>query len=148
MQDKKQQLCNALVPVLREVKGLYNLLRLEYRGSQGLVYAVFSTGFQKVINVDGLSDAALIIAILMDVTEVMPEDSFQRFLERQKKRVEELRQKGWDNNEILWQLTGVVSSTAWEDAELSFTASQLSQIFDLVLNQNEKERLHNARQGV
>lgn len=148
MQDKKQQLCNDLVPVLREVKGLYNLLRLEYRGNQGLVYAVFSTGLQKVINVDGLSDAALAMAILMDVTEVMPEDSFQKFLERQKKRVEELRQKGWDNNEILWQLTGVVSATAWEDTELSFTASQLSQIFDMVLKQNEKERLHNARQGV
>lgn len=118
MQDKKQQLCNALVPVLREV-----------------------------INVDGLSDAAPAMAILMDVTEAMPEDSFQKFLERQKKCVEELRQKGWDNNEILWQLTGVVSATAWEDVELSFTASQLSQIFDLALKQNEKERLHNARQG-
>ncbi len=147
MQNNKQKLCNALVPVIREIKGFYNLLRLEYRGSRGLVYAVFSTGIQKVIDVDGLSDEALTMAILSGVTEVMPEDSFQRFLNQQRERIKELRQKGWDNNEILWQLTGVVAATAWEDVELSFTASQLSQIFDLVLNQNEKERLHNARQG-
>lgn len=147
MQNNKQKLCNALVPVIREIKGFYNLLRLEYRGSRGLVYAVFSTGVQKVIDVDGLTDEALAMAILSEVTEVMPEDSFQIFLEKKRQDVEKMWQEGYEIYRIIDQLIGAVTATAWEDVELSFTASQLKQIFALVLNQNEKEHLHNARQG-
>ena len=117
------------------MKGLYHLLDLEYIESRGLVYAVSASGFQKVIDVDGLSKEETALTILKEMAEerIQTEGGFQRFLEEQRKAVEAWKKEELGFAEILFRLTSRVTDTAGEPYELSFTASQLEQLFDLAL---------------
>lgn len=135
MAEDKQKLCSLLLPVLREMKGLYHILDLEYIESRGLVYAVSASGFQKVIDVDGLSKEETALTILKEMAEerIQTEGGFQRFLEEQRKAVEAWKKEELGFAEILFRLTSRVADTAGEPYELSFTASQLEQLFDLAL---------------
>ena len=68
MAENKQKICDLLIPVLRETRGLYNVLSLEYIEKSGLVYAKCASGGSKVADVDGDSGVAMIQDILEQIT--------------------------------------------------------------------------------
>lgn len=51
MVEDKQKICNLLLPVLREMNGFRNVLALDCWENKGLVYIIFATGDQMVVNV-------------------------------------------------------------------------------------------------
>lgn len=65
------------------------------------------------------------------VPTLMDEAEFRKYLERQKKAVEQMKKDGLGYVSRLCQMTGRITATADEEKELCFTASQLDQIFDL-----------------
>ena len=64
-------------------------------------------------------------------TNIDGEAEFQDFLDKQKRAVEQMKRDGLDYMSRICRLQGRITSTAGEDDEKCFTASQLEQIFDL-----------------
>lgn len=67
MEEDKKKICEALVPVLRMTRNLYNLEALEYNERRELVYARFASGYQKIISVFCDSGTAMIQDIINDI---------------------------------------------------------------------------------
>lgn len=59
MIEDKKKICELLVPVLREVDGMRNVLDLDYRADRNIVYIIFATGLQRAIDA-GASAAQMI----------------------------------------------------------------------------------------
>lgn len=66
MIEDRQKICNLLLPVLREIKGFYNVSTLEYRADRELVYIIFATGVQQVVNA-GITSAQMVSNIMLSV---------------------------------------------------------------------------------
>lgn len=65
------------------------------------------------------------------VATVIPDGEFQGELDRLKEQVGEWKNDGLGYVSLTCQLAGMVTLTAGTSRELSFTAGQLKQIFDL-----------------
>lgn len=66
MIEDRQKICNLLLPVLREIKGFYNVLTLEYIADRELVYIIFATGVQLVVDA-GITSAQMVSNIMLSV---------------------------------------------------------------------------------
>lgn len=65
--EDKQEICKALVPVLRMTRNLYDLVDLDYDPDLELVTATFDTGNTKVANVACDSGTAMIRDIIRQI---------------------------------------------------------------------------------
>ena len=65
--EDKQEICKALVPVLRMTRNLYDLMDLDYDPEYEVVTATFTTGYSKMANVACDSGTAMIRDIIRQI---------------------------------------------------------------------------------
>lgn len=65
--EDKQKICGLLAPALRETRNLNDLDYLEYNRERELVYAYFTNGHCKIVNVACDSGTAMIQDIIKQI---------------------------------------------------------------------------------
>lgn len=66
MKEDKQGIVDLLLPLLRKTE-FYNVISLEYREKQGLVYAEFAGGYTKVVDVAGKEGVNMILEVIRGI---------------------------------------------------------------------------------
>ncbi len=67
MVEDKQKICGLFIPVLREMNGFRNILKLDYWKDREIVYIIFATGDQMVVDAGGT--AAEMIEDIMKIIQ-------------------------------------------------------------------------------
>lgn len=62
--ENKQRILDLLLPALQETRNLHDLVELEYRADRELVYAKFTSGNYKIVNVAMDSGTAMICDVV------------------------------------------------------------------------------------
>lgn len=67
MKENKQEICKALLPVLKMTRNLYDLESLEYNPEDEIVTATFTSGYKKHANVCMDSGTSMIKDIISQI---------------------------------------------------------------------------------